>query len=111
MDVSVLSIARNGAKAHDGHDVVYDVSTEIDAIPHTFAVLVGARKIGADAVPYATFRDPDELRIFAHDHRPITEIIRRVIAAHNGHDHEPIAAHNGHDHESVVLPASARAHH
>ncbi len=100
MDVSVLRIARHEAKAHDGHDVVYDVSTEIDAIPHTFAVLVGARQIGADAVPYATFRDPDELRIFARDHRPITEIIRRVIAAHNGHDHEP-----------VVLPASARAHH
>jgi len=100
MGVYVLSIARNDAKAHGRHEVVYDVSTEIDAIPHTFEVLVGTRKIGADAVPYATFRDPDELCIFARDHRPITEIIRRVIAAHNGHDYEP-----------VVLPVSALTHH
>jgi len=97
MDVRVLSIERNEAKAHGRHEVVYDVATEIDAIPHTFEVLVGARKIGSDPVPYATFRDPDELRIFARDHRPITEILRRVTSTHNN--------------EPVALPASALARH
>jgi hypothetical protein len=97
MDVRVLSIERNEAKAHGRHEVVYDVTTEIDAIPHAFEVLVGSRKIGADPVPYATFRDPDELRIFARDHRPITEILRRVTAAHN--------------HEQVALPTSTLARH
>lgn len=55
----------------------------IDAIPHTFEVLVGARRVGADPVPYATFRDPDALGVFASDHRPITEILRRVTAVHH----------------------------
>ncbi len=97
MGVHVLTIERNDAKAHGPHEVVYDVGIEIDARPYAFEVLVGARKIGADLVPYATFRDPDELRIFAHDHRPITEILRKVTAAHN--------------HAPAVLPASTLTHH
>lgn len=70
----------------------YDVIAEVDAQPHTFEVLVARGKIGDDCMPYATFRDPDDLIIFEHDHRPITEILRRVTAAHKQ--------------EPVVLPAS-----
>lgn len=96
MRVQVLNIERNEAKAHGPDEAVYDVGTEIDGRIHTFEVLVATGKIGNDVVPYATFRDPDELRIFAHDHRPITDILRRVTAVHN--------------HEPVVLPTSMAAH-
>lgn len=92
MRVQVLNIERNEAKAHGPDEAVYDIATEIDDRVHTFEVLVATGKIGNDVVPYATFRDLDELRIFAYDHRPITDILRRVTAIHN--------------HEPVVLPAS-----
>jgi hypothetical protein len=34
-------------------------------------------------VPYVTFRDTSELRIFRHDQRPITNILRSVIDLYN----------------------------
>lgn len=89
MDVQVLAIERNDAKMYGRREVVYDVRVEIDAIPHTFEVLVGTRRVGADQVPYATFRDPGALHVFARDHRPITEILRQVTAFHH---HEPSAS-------------------
>lgn len=97
MDIQVLAIERNDAKMHGRREVVYDVRVEIDTIPHTFEVLVGTGRVGADSVPYATFRDPDELRVFARDHRPIAEILRQVTAVHH--------------HEPEAFPASTLARH
>lgn len=89
MDVQVLAIERNDAKTHGRRETVYDVRVAIDAIPHAFEVVVGTRRVGADPVPYATFRDPDALGVFANDHRPITAILRQVTAVHH---HEPAAS-------------------
>ncbi|GEM_PF-7106876 len=97
MDVQVLTIERNDTKIHGRHEAVYDVTIAIDSMVRTFEVLVGTRRVGADPVRYATFRDPDELRIFARDHRPITEILRRVTAVHH--------------HEPAAFPASTLARH
>ena len=83
MALQVLRIERNDAKGRGRREFVYDVTVEIDAKPYIFEVLVGVRSIGSDPVPYATFRNPDALRVFAADHRPITEILRKVTAVHN----------------------------
>ncbi len=83
MTVYVLSIKRNAAKASGPHEVVYDVRTEIDAQERTFEVLVATSKIGPHSVPYTTFRDPSELRIFRHDQRPITDILKAVTNVYN----------------------------
>lgn len=83
MRVSVISIARNDAKARSPDEVVYDVRTEIDDHARTFEVVVASGKIGPHRVPYAAFRDPSELRIFRHDQRPITDILRGVLDVYN----------------------------
>jgi len=83
MNVSVQGIERNDAKASGPLDAVYDVKTEIDAQERTFEVRVSIEQIGSSPVPCAMFRDPGEMRIFRHDQRPITAILRGVLDAYN----------------------------
>jgi len=83
MEVDVLSIERNDAKASGPREVVYDVKTKIDAQDRIFEVFVATGKIGSDPISYAAFRDPGEMRIFRHDQRPITAILRGVLDAYN----------------------------
>ena len=83
MRVSVVSIARNDAKARMPDEVVYDVETKIDAHTRCFEVLVASGLIGPHKVPHATFRDPADLRVFRHDQRPITDILRGVLDIYN----------------------------
>jgi hypothetical protein len=82
MEVDVLGIERND-KASGPRETVYDVKTTIDAQDHTFEVLVATGNIGPDPISYAAFRDPGEMRIFRHDQRPITAILRGVLDVYN----------------------------
>ncbi len=83
MKVSVQGIERNDAKVSGPREVVYDVKTEIDAQERTFEVCVSIEQIGSSPVPCAMFRDPSEMRIFRHDQRPITAILRGVLDVYN----------------------------
>jgi predicted fused transcriptional regulator/phosphomethylpyrimidine kinase len=78
MEVDVLSIERND-KASGPREAAYDVKTTIDGRDRTFEVLVATGKIGPDPISYAVFRDPSEMRLFKHDQRPITDILRGVL--------------------------------
>lgn len=83
MNVNVQGIKRNDAKASGAREVVYDVKTEIDAQERTFEVCVSIEQIGSSLVPCAMFRDPGEMRLFRHDQRPISAILRGVLAVYN----------------------------
>ena len=82
MKVDVLSITRNEG-ASGPHEAVYDVETKIDGQDRTFEALVAIGQIGSDSISYAMFRDPSEMRIFRHDQRPITAILRGVLDVYN----------------------------
>jgi len=83
VDVSMVSIERNDTKVRDPHEVVYDVTIRVDAQDRTFEVFVATGKIGSHAIPYATFRDTSELRIFRYDQRPITDMLRAALGVYN----------------------------
>jgi predicted fused transcriptional regulator/phosphomethylpyrimidine kinase len=82
MEVDVLSIERND-KASGPREAAYDVKTKINDQERTFEVLVATGKIGPDPISYAVFRDPGEMRLFRHDQRPLTDILRGVLDVYN----------------------------
>lgn len=82
MEVAVLSIERND-KASGPREAAYAVKTKIDDQERTFEVLVTTGKIGPTPISYAMFRDPGEMRLFRHDQRPITAILRGVLDVYN----------------------------
>ncbi len=82
MEVDVLSIERNEG-ASGPREAAYDVKTKIDGQERTFEVLVTMGKIGPAPISYAMFRDLGEMRIFRHDQRPITAILKGVLDVYN----------------------------
>ncbi len=82
MEVDVLSIERND-KASGPRVAAYDVKTTVDDQDRTFEALVATGKIGPAPISYAMFRDPGAMRLFRHDQRPITAILRGVLDVYN----------------------------